>query len=169
MHVRSQAPTRNLRLLSMILQGAKLPDLFLIISATKCWIRSSLVQVFVPWLVCHSSYKLPSTLPFFTNLLFFSHTQHLLDRSLIQIQRRLCLQYNNQTGADAEGANLTRPEAMALLLLVGPMREVYNWRLASAVTVRKIYLRVRERASVRLRVRSWPGQKPSDLAVIGTN
>lgn len=30
------------------------------------------------------------------------------------------------------GAQLLRSEAMALLLLVGPMREVYNWRLAGA-------------------------------------
>jgi hypothetical protein len=34
---------------------------------------------------------------------------------------------------EAEAAALTRPEAMALLLLVGPMREVYSWRLVGAV------------------------------------
>jgi hypothetical protein len=34
---------------------------------------------------------------------------------------------------EANGANLTRSEAMALLLLLGPMREVYNWRLAARV------------------------------------
>ncbi len=34
---------------------------------------------------------------------------------------------------EANGGNLTRPEAMALLLLLGPMREVYNWRLASTL------------------------------------
>lgn len=125
----------------MILQGAQLHDLFLHISATKCWTRSSLVQVFVPWLFCPYSYRLPNILPFFTNLLFSSRTQHLLDRTLIQMQRRLCLQYTDRTGEDADGANLTRPEAMALLLLVGPMREVYNWRLASAVKVRKMHVR----------------------------
>jgi hypothetical protein len=34
---------------------------------------------------------------------------------------------------EANGGNLMRSEAMALLLLLGPMREVYNWRLAAPV------------------------------------
>lgn len=45
---------------------------------------------------------------------------------------------NGCLGTEAEGSGITRPEAMALILLVGPMREVYNWRLAGAVKVRNI-------------------------------